>query len=1274
MRKRKKNKKLARGASVSAFQRMKAHTRLKKHDRRQRKEKDDEVPDGTDVDVPPDGSAQLDKDNSPRVSEIDIGPLPSGRVNCDSNLSKSEEQPELKVTYSMMGRQGSMDGKNALSGTGSQMPSRVLTGILPAGESKSLESSRAQEVKDIHGQNFGKTRTCKSTGRIAFKMPSAGWTWPYYHAFCLCNPDHSIRAFCRNVVETKQFDQVILVCIVIASLTMALDAPLADPRRWLPITLYVLNIIFTVIFAIEMILKMVAYGCIFSMSSQPPAYWQQPWNILDGTVVIISVIDLVMSGSSTLSSLKVLRMARALRPLRVVSRFENLRLVVQTLFASVPALANVLIVGVLVFLIFALFFLSYFKGKFYACMDVNDGELINFAFDKNVTYIGDVGAPKSLFLADGSEVPLTAADWISDLQPNLLCVDRTSGVASAAGSLSESSRWSLGPSVSCPAGQLITLRSTRDMPICVGHCDPSKDKDDRRPALCPAPPEKVQELPSFCPNAYDGDGLTAALQKPIVISNLDEKKGFDYYASLTRREIMFCGGSTKYGYPGCRERYCPQGCPEPPCDDRRRKCQRDCEMHPIFCSDSCADEKDTSPKCASCRKECEAQCQCSEYCEGFVKDAGNCVEQGGRWVEAISQSFNTIFSSFLTLVEISTTEGWVDVMYQAVDAVDPMMEPVRDHSEVWSIAFMFFIFVAFFFYINLCVGVIVDNYNDLKDKPPITKAQADWIETNKSIHKRKHFFPLTHLDNHPKHQVAVFRFVTSARFENFIMFCIVSNSLCMALKQFPTPSQLYEDTREILNQVFGIVFFVEMCVKLFALRINYFKDAWNRFDFCCVMASIAGNIVQWTSDLEMASAMSAIRAFRIARLFRLVRFLKGLNRMFTALLLSLPKLINVGGILFLFFFLFSVLGVQLFGKIKFHGPHGFYANFRDPGRAFLTLLRSVTGEGWNEIMHALARDLRYYAWSLGDVCVADELLMVDSETYPILQQKCLIDTPSGCGKDAAYPFMVGFTFVMSMVMVNLMIAVILEAFTDSSSNDLVHVIETCIKVWPEFDYDLDLKVSLKDAFAFVNRVAVWHGIDLTSDLKHDGEASKESDLPKPIFSSSLSTAATDQKGFQATQVPMRIAKLYDVKVCADGRVHFLEACRMAIAVTLSNNDSKVLQEFEEAEKADPRLQQMQVKRVANTGGTDDSIPLREQIGAVKIQTKFRELRARRETRAKTLENQAKPESSHGAQEGCAAGDSVHTVTVQAPTARGQQSTQVVEESPVEEIVLPREAG
>merc|ERR1719162_2558049 len=145
---------------------------------------------------------------------------------------------------------------------------------------------------------------------------------------------------------------------------------MADPTAALPVTLYWMGVLFTMIFTVEMLLKMVAYGCLFGSTNGCNAYWKEPWNILDGTVVTVSLLDLTLSGSGSLGAMKTLRIMRALRPLRVVARFENLRLVVQTLFKSVPALANVLVVGALVFIIFALFFVSYFKGKFYACMAV----------------------------------------------------------------------------------------------------------------------------------------------------------------------------------------------------------------------------------------------------------------------------------------------------------------------------------------------------------------------------------------------------------------------------------------------------------------------------------------------------------------------------------------------------------------------------------------------------------------------------------------------------------------------------------------------------------------------------------------------------------------------------------------------------------------------------------------------------------------------------------------------------------------------------------------
>merc|ERR1719316_979561 len=153
------------------------------------------------------------------------------------------------------------------------------------------------------------------------------------------------------------------------------------------------------------------------------------------------------------------------------------------------------------------------------------------------------------------------------------------------------------------------------------------------------------------------------------------------------------------------------------------------------------------------------------------------------------------------------------------------------------------------------------------------------------------------------------------------------------------------------------------------------------FDFACVCATLVGFIIDRCTSIEIGAVMSGIRIFRIARLFRLVRFAKGLNRLFTAFVLSIPRLLNVVAILILLLFLFSVLGVRLFAKTAFDpngGPHDEAANFRLFTRAVVTLVRSMTGEGWNELMHSLSRDEIWFTQTQQKPCY-EVSLMDDSE-------------------------------------------------------------------------------------------------------------------------------------------------------------------------------------------------------------------------------------------------------------------------------------------------------
>jgi|LauGreDrversion4_2_1035121.scaffolds.fasta_scaffold194868_2 hypothetical protein len=48
--------------------------------------------------------------------------------------------------------------------------------------------------------------------------------------------------------------------------------------------------------------------------------------------------------------------------------------------------------------------------------------------------------------------------------------------------------------------------------------------------------------------------------------------------------------------------------------------------------------------------------------ELYVQTKFDCINQGGTWQNA-DQNFDDIFNAMSTLFQISTTEGWIDIMY-----------------------------------------------------------------------------------------------------------------------------------------------------------------------------------------------------------------------------------------------------------------------------------------------------------------------------------------------------------------------------------------------------------------------------------------------------------------------------------------------------------------------------------------------------------------------------------------------------------------------------------
>lgn len=180
------------------------------------------------------------------------------------------------------------------------------------------------------------------------------------------------RRMCFWFVNQKWFDNVILLFIALNCITLAMERPNIPPWSKERVFLVTANNVFTVVFAFEMLLKVVAAGMFYGND----AYFTSGWNIMDGSLVIISIIDLLMgliseSSPRIFSILRVFRLLRSLRPLRVINRAPGLKLVVQTLLSSLRPIGNIVLICCTFFIIFGILGVQLFKGTFFYCEGEN---------------------------------------------------------------------------------------------------------------------------------------------------------------------------------------------------------------------------------------------------------------------------------------------------------------------------------------------------------------------------------------------------------------------------------------------------------------------------------------------------------------------------------------------------------------------------------------------------------------------------------------------------------------------------------------------------------------------------------------------------------------------------------------------------------------------------------------------------------------------------------------------------------------------------------------
>ncbi|XP_009463020.1 PREDICTED: voltage-dependent P/Q-type calcium channel subunit alpha-1A-like, partial [Nipponia nippon] len=269
--------------------------------------------------------------------------------------------------------------------------------------------------------------------------------------------------------------------------------------------------------------------------------------------------------------------------------------------------------------------------------------------------------------------------------------------------------------------------------------------------------------------------------------------------------------------------------------------------------------------CTDESKEFEKDCR-GEY---LVYEKDNEVKAQKREWKKYEFHYDNVLWALLTLFTVSTGEGWPQVLKHSVDATYENQGPSPGYRMEMSIFYVVYFVVFPFFFVNIFVALIIITFQEQGDKMmeeySLEKNERACIDFAISAKPLTRHMP----QNRQSFQYRMWQFVVSPPFEYTIMAMIALNTIVLMMK-FYDASDAYENVLKMFNNVFTSLFSLECLLKIMAFGVlNYFRDAWNIFDFVTVLGSITDILV--TEFGNNFINLSFLRLFRAARLIKLLR-------------------------------------------------------------------------------------------------------------------------------------------------------------------------------------------------------------------------------------------------------------------------------------------------------------------------------------------------------------------------------------------------------------------
>uniref|UniRef100_A0A6Q2XZB8 Voltage-dependent L-type calcium channel subunit alpha n=1 Tax=Esox lucius TaxID=8010 RepID=A0A6Q2XZB8_ESOLU len=462
-----------------------------------------------------------------------------------------------------------------------------------------------------------------------------------------------------------------------------------------------------------------------------------------------------------------------------------------------------------------------------------------------------------------------------------------------------------------------------------------------------------------------------------------------------------------------------------------------------------------------------------DECKGmFLKHQQNSLQElvtaPREWVNG-DFNFDNVLNGMMALFTVSTFEGWPQLLYRAIDSDREDMGPVYNNRVDIAIFFIIYLILIAFFMMNIFVGFVIVTFQEQGESEykncELDKNQRQCVQYALKAKPLMCYIPKN------TYQYNVWYIVTSCYFEYAMFFLIMLNTLCLGM-QHCNQSDHVTKLSDTLNMIFTVLFTLEMILKLMAFKAKgYFGDPWNVFDFLIVIGSIVDVILSevdvsmWNHGGHAINPMQAIadsenarvsitffRLFRVMRLVKLLNRSEGIRNLLWTFIKSFQALPYVALLIVMLFFIYAVIGMQVFGKIALVDGTQINRNnnFQTFPQAVLLLFRCATGEAWQEVMVA---------------CMYGKKCDPKSDFLP--------GEENTCGSGFAVFYFISFYMICAFLIINLFVAVIMDNFDYLTRDWSIlgpHHLDEFKKIWAEYDPGATGRIKHLDVVTLLRRI------------------------------------------------------------------------------------------------------------------------------------------------------------------------------------------------------------